>query len=144
MEIVELPKIGSYEFLAEPFHCDFKNRLFMGHLGNHMLNAADFHSHDRGFGMTYLNTIQRTWVLSRLAIEMEEMPPAYAKFKVDTWVESALRFFTNRSFKVYDPESQKTYFGKVTYHAKTDELVLRGSLDKAGVLGRSQTWKRKN
>ncbi len=45
--------------------------------------------------------------------------------------------------KVYDPESQKTYFGKVTYHAKTDELVLRGSLDKAGVLGRSQTWKRK-
>ena len=45
--------------------------------------------------------------------------------------------------KVYDPESQKTYFGKVTYHAKTDELVLRGSLDKAGLLGRSQTWKRK-
>ena len=45
--------------------------------------------------------------------------------------------------KVYDPESQKTYHGKVTYKAKTDELVLRGSLDKAGLLGRSQTWKRK-
>lgn len=46
--------------------------------------------------------------------------------------------------KVYDPESGKTYFGKVTYNDKTDELVLRGSLDKAGLLGRSQTWKRKN
>ena len=45
--------------------------------------------------------------------------------------------------KIYDPESQKTYHGKVTYQAKTDELVLRGSLDKAGLLGRSQTWKRK-
>ena len=45
--------------------------------------------------------------------------------------------------KVYDPESQKTYHGKVTYKAKTDELILRGSLDKAGLLGRSQTWKRK-
>lgn len=45
--------------------------------------------------------------------------------------------------KVYDPESGKTYFGKVTYEAKTDELVLRGSLDRAGLLGRSQTWKRK-
>ena len=45
--------------------------------------------------------------------------------------------------KVYDPESQKTYHGKVTYKAKTDELVLRGSLDKAGLLGRSQTWRRK-
>lgn len=45
--------------------------------------------------------------------------------------------------KVYDPESQKTYHGKVTYKAKTDELILRGSLDRAGLLGRSQTWKRK-
>ena len=45
--------------------------------------------------------------------------------------------------KIYDPESQKTYHGKVTYHHKTDELVLRGSLDKAGLLGRSQTWKRR-
>lgn len=44
--------------------------------------------------------------------------------------------------KVYDPDDQKTYFGKVSYNAKTDELILRGSLDKAGLLGRSQTWKR--
>ena len=44
--------------------------------------------------------------------------------------------------RLYDPESKKTYYGKITYKAKTDELVLRGSLDKAGLLGRSQTWKR--
>lgn len=44
-------KIGRYQFLAEPFHCDYSGRLFMGHLGNHLLNAADFHSTDRGFGM---------------------------------------------------------------------------------------------
>ncbi len=81
----------------------------MGHLGNHMLNAADYHSHDRGFGMTYLNTIRRTWVLSRLVIEMNEMPRAYARFNVETWVESALRFFTNRSFKVADGETGHVY-----------------------------------
>ena len=45
--------------------------------------------------------------------------------------------------KIYDPESQKTYNAKVSYKAKTDELIVRGSLDKAGLLGRSQTWKRK-
>ena len=45
--------------------------------------------------------------------------------------------------EVYDPESQKTYYGKVTYNAATDELILRGSIDRAGWLGRSQTWKRK-
>ena len=45
--------------------------------------------------------------------------------------------------KIYDPESQKTYNAKVSYKTKTDELSVRGSLDKAGLLGRSQTWKRK-
>lgn len=95
-----MDKIGRYQFLAEPFHCDFSGRLFMGHLGNHMLNAADFHSTDRGFGMHYLNTIHRTWVLSRLAIEMFEMPQQYTRFTVETWVESAMRFFTQRNFRV--------------------------------------------
>ena len=56
-----MDKIGRYEFLAEPFHCDFSGRLFMGHLGNHMLNAADFHSSARGFGMKYLMSINRSW-----------------------------------------------------------------------------------
>lgn len=79
-----LSKTGRYKFLAEPFHCDFSKSLFMGHLGNHMLNAADFHSNDRGFGMNYLNPIHKTWVLSRLAIEMDEMPVAYTPFYVET------------------------------------------------------------
>ena len=95
-----MEKVGIYEFMAEPFHCDFQGKLFMGHLGNHMLNAADFHSTDRGFGMRYLMTIQRSWVLSRLAIEMEEMPSQYTKFNVETWVEGAMRYFTNRNFRV--------------------------------------------
>lgn len=104
-----LDVIGKYPFLAEPFHCDFQKRLFMGHLGNHLLNAADFHSNDRGFGMNYLNTINKTWVLSRLAVEMEEMPKAYDRFYVYTWVETAMRFFTNRNFKVEDIATGKVY-----------------------------------
>lgn len=68
MEQKILDKVGRYEFLSEPFHCDFSSHLFMGHLGNHLLNAADFHSNDRGFGMNYLMPRHKTWVLSRLAI----------------------------------------------------------------------------
>lgn len=43
--------------------------------------------------------------------------------------------------KVLDPESGKFYYGKI--YIKNGNLVLRGSLDRAGILGRSQTWKRK-
>lgn len=95
-----LSKVGRYEFLAEPFHCDFSSHLFMGHLGNHLLNAADFHSNDRGYGMNYLMPRHRTWVLSRLAIEMTDMPKSYDKFFVETWVENAMKYFTARDFKI--------------------------------------------
>ena len=107
-----MDKTGKYEFMAEPFHCDFSGRLFMGHLGNHMLNAADFHSTDRGFGMQYLLTIKRSWVLSRLAIEMEEMPKMYTKFNVETWVESAMRYFTSRNFRVVDNDGKVYGYGR--------------------------------
>lgn len=107
-----LSKVGRYEFLAEPFHCDFSHSLFMGHLGNHMLNAADFHSNDRGYGMNYLNPIHKTWVLSRLAIEMDEMPKAYDKFFVETWVESAMKYFTSRNFKVIGGDEKVYGYGR--------------------------------
>ena len=107
-----MDKIGKYQFLAEPFHCDFSGRLFMGHLGNHMLNAADFPSTDRGFGMKYLMTIKRSWVLSRLAIEMNEMPEQYTKFNIETWVENAMRFFTQRNFSVVGEEGKVYGYGR--------------------------------
>ena len=102
-----MEKIGRYQVLAEPFHCDFSHRLFMGNLGNHMLNAADFHSRERGFGMDFLNSINKTWVLSRLAIEMDDMPYQYEHFRIDTWAESAMRYFTSRNFRVVGTSSEE-------------------------------------
>lgn len=40
--------------------------------------------------------------------------------------------------KVLDPDSGKFYYGKI--YLKDGKLVLRGSLDKRGFLGRNQTW----
>lgn len=47
-----------------------------------------------------------------------------------------------RGGKVLDPDNGKFYYAKI-YLENNDTLVLRGSLDKAGLLGRSQTWLRK-
>ena len=43
--------------------------------------------------------------------------------------------------QVLDPESGKFYYGKI--YPKDGKLVLRGSLDKRGFIGRNQTWIRK-
>lgn len=46
-----------------------------------------------------------------------------------------------RNGKVLDPDNGKLYYAKI--YLKDGKLILRGSLDRAGILGRSQTWIRK-
>ena len=102
-------KIGTYSFVAEPFHVDFTGHLHWSVLGNHLLNCAGFHAMERGFGMAEVNQNNYTWVLSRLAIEMNEMPEQYEEFCIDTWVENVYRLFTDRNFAIYGKSDGKIY-----------------------------------
>ena len=86
-----MEKIETYRFTVEPFHVDFTGHLFLGVLGNHLLNAAGHHSHNRGWGIDHLNERHYTWVLSRLSIELAEMPAQYEHVEVETWVEMVRR-----------------------------------------------------
>ena len=105
-------KIGTYQFVAEPFHVDFNGRLTMGVLGNHLLNCAGFHASDRGFGIATLNEDNYTWVLSRLAVELDEMPYQYENFSVQTWVENVYRLFTDRNFAIIDKDGKKIGYAR--------------------------------
>ena len=105
-------KIGTYKFVAEPFHVDFTGRLTMGVLGNHLLNCAGFHASDRGFGIATLNEDNYTWVLSRLAVELDEMPYQYEDFSIQTWVENVYRLFTDRNFAIIDKEGKKIGYAR--------------------------------
>ena len=107
-----MEKVATSHFICEPFHSDFSGHLTLSVLGNHLLNCAGQHASARGFGMKYLMTINRSWVLSRLAIEMEEMPKMYTKFNVETWVESAMRYFTSRNFRVVGEDGQVFGYGR--------------------------------
>lgn len=109
---MENNKIGTYPFVAEPFHVDFTGRLTMGVLGNHLLNCAGFHAADRGFGIAELNENQYTWVLSRLAIELEEMPAQYEKFSIQTWVENVYRLFTDRNFAILNADGKSIGYAR--------------------------------
>ena len=43
---------------------------------------------------------------------------------------------------ILDPDNGKTYYAKMWVDAETGKLILRGSLDKRGLLGRNQEWVR--
>lgn len=106
-------KVGTYNFVTEPFHADFTGHLTMSVLGNHLLNCAGFHAADRGFGIASLNENHYTWVLSRLAVELEEMPYQYEPFSIQTWVENVYRLFTDRNFAILNRD------GKVVGYARS-------------------------
>ncbi|MBO4905593.1 MAG: acyl-[acyl-carrier-protein] thioesterase [Bacteroidaceae bacterium] len=104
-----MDKIETYSFTVEPFHVDFTGHLFMGVLGNHLLNAAGRHSHNRGWGIDQLNENHYTWVLSRLSIELTEMPAQYEHVEVETWVESVMKLFTERNFMIRNADDGRIY-----------------------------------
>ena len=108
----EVNKIGTYKSVAEPFHVDFNGRLTMGVLGNHFLNCAGFHATERGFGIANLNEANYTWVLSRLAVELDEMPYQYEEFAIETWVENVYRLFTDRNFAVTNKDGKKIGYAR--------------------------------
>ena len=99
-------KIDTHPIYIEPFHVDFTGRVVLGVLGNHLLNAAGNHSQKRGWGIGALNETRHTWVLSRLSIEMMEMPRNYQHCQIRTWVESVMKLFTNRNFAVEDADGR--------------------------------------
>lgn len=108
-----MEKTTKYEFAADAFHCDFQHELCIGHLGNSMLNAADMHSTERDFGMTRLNTLNKTWVLSRLAIELTDVPKEHDNVCIETWVENAMKYFTKRNWAITSQDGEKVYgYGK--------------------------------
>ncbi|MDL2213920.1 acyl-[acyl-carrier-protein] thioesterase [Bacteroides sp. OttesenSCG-928-D19] len=126
-------KVGTYEFVAEPFHVDFNGQLTLGVLGNHLLNCAGFHASDRGFGIASLNEENYTWVLSRLAIELEDMPYQYEKFSVQTWVENVYRLFTDRNFALTNKDGKTIGYARsvwamisLTTRKPADLLTMHG------------------
>lgn len=112
MESKGVNKVGSYEIVAEPFHVDFNGELTLGVLGNHLLNCASFHSAERGFGIASLNEENYTWVLSRLAIEIKQMPKEYEKFTIETWVEDVYKLFTDRNFLILNSEGEEIGYAR--------------------------------
>lgn len=97
---MEYSKIHRLNLTIDPFNTDFAKRWSWMALGKTLLNAAEQHAKARGFGMYNVNTENFTWVLSRLCVEMHEMPVVWDEVNVSTWIENIYRLFTNRNFSI--------------------------------------------
>ena len=108
-------KIERTEFKVYPFHTDFQGKLSMSVLGNHLLNCSENHAVNRGFGEMAKNGTVYRWVLSRLVIEMFEMPKNGDKFFIDTWISNVYLYFTDRNYRITDSEGKAIGYAKAVW-----------------------------
>lgn len=98
--------IAEYPFKIQPQDVDFQSKITLASLVNILLTTAGHNADENGFGIRKLNEMNSSWVLLRLAIEMDYFPKQYEKISVETWIESIGRSTTTRNFRIRNKQSE--------------------------------------
>jgi acyl-ACP thioesterase len=96
----------SYSFQIQPQDVDFQYQVTMAALTNILLTTAGYNADDNGFGMRTLHAANCSWVLLRLAVEMDYYPKQYEQINVETWVEEVGRASTTRNFCIRNEKQE--------------------------------------
>ena len=107
-----MQKSSIYPYCVEPFTEDFSGSLSWGNMGNLLLRCASLHAGEHGFGYPQMIKLHHAWVLSRLVIEIDQMPMTGEHFAIETWVDKLYRQFTDRHFSILRPDG--TAYGHAT------------------------------
>ena len=112
-----LSKTGSFQYHVESYVCDFTEKATLTVISRFMLDAASIHAQQRGFGYEDISKDNRTWVLSRLALQMEEYPCQNQNITVETWIETVSRLFSQRCFCFLDSSGKKIGYARTVWAA---------------------------
>ena len=83
---------------------DGRKTLRLFNLENYLLETAGTVAESLGFGIVQLHPLGLTWILTRLSIEMYELPTYGAKVRFETWIESNAHMLSTRDFRIYKVE----------------------------------------
>ena len=91
----------SYEYEIKYQEVDGQKRLRLFNLENYLLEVAGTVADELGFGIVTLHPIGLTWILTRLSVEMYELPTHCQKVRFETWIESNAHMLSTRDFRIY-------------------------------------------
>lgn len=91
----------NYEYEIKYQEVDGKKKLRLFNLENYLLEVAGTVADDLGFGIKALHPIGLTWILTRLSVEMYELPTHCEKVRFETWIESNVHMLSTRDFRIY-------------------------------------------
>ena len=94
----------SYEYEIKYQEVDGKKKLRLFNLENYLLEVAGTVADALGFGIAKLHPMGLTWILTRMSIEMNELPTHCEKVRFETWIESNVHMLSTRNFRIYSGE----------------------------------------
>ncbi len=118
---------GTYRYRIDPRDVDATLRVRIYTMCDYIFGAANDDADMLGFGVRDLNASNSSWVLSRMAVEMERLPSRHEEIEVYTWVSDYGRLMSTRNMVVTDSEGRETG-AAVTQWAMID-LSTRRPLD---------------
>lgn len=95
----------SCDYTIKTQDVDGHKRLRLFNLENYLLETAGTVADDLGFGIVQLHPLGLTWILTRLSIEMYELPTYGEKVRFETWIESNVHMLSTRNFRIYAEEA---------------------------------------
>ncbi len=91
---------------------DDRRRLRLYNLENYFLETAGDVADELGFGIRALYPMGLTWILSRLSVEMYELPTHGDRIWFETWIESNVHMLSTRDFRIYKPNPDPSLKGR--------------------------------
>ncbi len=117
----------TYPTRIEQQDTDFTFRASISTMICSVLNVAGLDANAKGFGVSDLNVDNHTWVLSRLAIELDYLPAKFETFDIETWISSYNRLISTRNFILTNQSGTK--FGEATSQWCMLDLKERKAVD---------------
>ena len=90
-----------YEYEIKYQEVDGEKKLRLFNLENYLLEVAGTVADELGFGIAALHPRGLTWILTRLSVEMYELPTHCEKVRFETWIESNAHMLSTRNFRIY-------------------------------------------
>ena len=99
-----MAEISTYRNMVQPKSVDCTRRASVAAIIGYMLDVAGEDADRKGFGISALDSDSTTWVLSRLAVDIETQPKQYEEIAIETWVNEFNRLSSTRNFRIHRGE----------------------------------------
>lgn len=91
----------SYEYDIKYQEVDGNRKLRLFNLENYLLEVAGRVADELDFGIAKLYPMGLTWILTRMSIEMFELPTHCDHVRFETWIESNVHMLSTRNFRIW-------------------------------------------